>query len=76
MPDLLDDVLARLMARLPEIRPEKTRRIVQIAIGQDGGSDYGETVLALCNDGSLWVLVWAKQPGGERWARLNDIPQD
>nr|DAM75407.1 MAG TPA: hypothetical protein [Caudoviricetes sp.] len=40
---------------------------------------YLESMIALCNDGSLWqrniVVTERKRDCGE-WFRLNDIPQD
>ena len=56
------------------------RKIVQIAISNALINEgYMESVIALCNDGSLWQrLIGAterKRNGGE-WFRLDDIPQD
>lgn len=56
------------------------RKIVQIAISNALINEcYMESVIALCNDGSLWQrligVTERKRDGGE-WLRLNDIPQD
>ena len=56
------------------------RKIVQIAISNALINEgYMESVIALCNDGSLWQrligVTERKRDGGE-WFRLNDIPQD
>jgi len=58
------------------VRPELTRRIVQIAVAAAEQAD--DVVLALCNDSSIWLLVWSRDGGEtrERWVRLADIPQD
>lgn len=61
--------------KLPPTEPEKTRRIVQIAIAS-GGRDREDLVAVLCNDASMWMLVWGEKPGNERWARIVGIPQD
>jgi hypothetical protein len=55
--------------------PPLTRRIVQIACA-NGGAENTDTVAALCNDGSVWLLVWGDRVGTERWVRLTDMPQD
>lgn len=56
------------------------RKIVQIAMSNALCNEgYMESMIALCNDGSLWQrLIGAterKRNGGE-WLRLDDIPQD
>ena len=56
------------------------RKIVQIAMSNALINEcYMESVIALCNDGSLWQrligVTERKRDGGE-WLRLNDIPQD
>lgn len=56
------------------------RKIVQIAISNALANEgYMETMIALCNDGSLWQrnigISENKSKGGE-WFRLNDVPQD
>ena len=56
------------------------RKIVQIAMSNALCNEgYMESMIALCNDGSLWQrLIGAterKGNGGE-WFRLDDIPQD
>ena len=56
------------------------RKIVQIAMSNALCNEgYMESMIALCNDGSLWQrIIWAterKRTGGE-WFRLDDIPQD
>ena len=56
------------------------RKIVQIAMSNVLNNEgYMESMIALCNDGSLWQrnigITERKRNGGE-WFRLNDIPQD
>lgn len=56
------------------------RKIVQIAISNTLANEgYMETMIALCNDGSLWQrnigISGNKSKGGE-WFKLNDVPQD
>lgn len=56
------------------------RQIVQIAMSNNLCNEgYMETMIALCNDGSLWRkiigVVRGKRDDGE-WVRLDDIPQD
>lgn len=56
------------------------RKIVQIAMSNTLCNEgYMESMIALCNDGSLWQrhigVTERKRDGGE-WFRLNDIPQD
>lgn len=56
------------------------RKIVQIAMSNALCNEgYMESMIALCNDGSLWQrLIGAterKRNDGE-WFRLDDIPQD
>lgn len=56
------------------------RKIVQIAMSNVLNNEgYMESMIALCNDGSLWQrnigITKRKRNGGE-WFRLNDIPQD
>ena len=70
------------------VEPERTRRIVQIetapehiqprhlGLGYEGreSSSNRATLYALCNDGTVWVMVWAESRS--RWERLRDIPQN
>lgn len=56
------------------------RKIVQIAMSNTLSNEgYLESMIALCNDGSLWQrnigITERKSDGGE-WFRLNNIPQD
>ncbi len=40
---------------------------------------YMESMIALCNDGSLWqrnIGITERKSNGGEWFRLNDIPQD
>ena len=56
------------------------RKIVQIAISNTLNNEgYMESMIALCNDGSLWqrnIGISGSQSKGGEWFRLNDIPQD
>ena len=56
------------------------RKIVQIAMSNTLNYEgYLESMIALCNDGSLWqrnVGISASQSKGGEWFRLNDVPQD
>lgn len=56
------------------------RKIVQIAMSNTLCNEgYMETMIALCNDGSLWqrnIGVTERKSEGGEWFRLNDIPQD
>jgi len=49
------------------------RKVVQIAVTQDASNDPTQSVLALCDDGTIWrtVMVYGWQP----WAQLPDVPQ-
>lgn len=56
------------------------RKIVQIAMSNALCNEgYMESMIALCNDGSLWQRIIGaterKRTSGE-WFRLDDIPQD
>lgn len=56
------------------------RKIVQIAMSNTLSNEgYLESMIALCNDGSLWQrnigVTERKRDGGE-WFRINDIPQE
>lgn len=56
------------------------RKIVQIAMSNTLSNEgYQESIIALCNDGSLWQIAVQitdeKSMGGE-WFRLNNIPQN
>lgn len=48
-----------------------TRKIIQIAVATDAQDDTDTTIIALCNDGTVWRM-WAST---EQWKRLPDIPQ-
>ncbi len=51
------------------------RSPVQIAVVPDT-PDYPETVYALCDDGSIWFLIFALSPTElDTRCRLPDIPQ-
>jgi hypothetical protein len=57
-----------------------TRKIVQIAAAQcwdNHVEDLDLSLYALCDDGSLWVYLWARDPEDhpDRWRQLNEIPQ-
>ena len=56
------------------------RKIVQIAISNTLSNEgYLESMIALCNDGSLWqrnIGVTERKSNGGEWFRINDIPQD
>ena len=56
------------------------RKIVQIAMSNTLSNEgYLESMIALCNDGSLWqrkIGVTERKSDGGEWFRLNDIPQD
>ena len=56
------------------------RKIVQIAISNTLNNEgYMESMIALCNDGSLWqrnIGISGSQSKGGEWFRLNDVPQD
>lgn len=58
----------------------QVRKIVQIAMSNTLSNEgYLESMIALCNDGSLWqrnIGVTERKSGGGEWFRLNDIPQD
>jgi len=48
------------------------RKIIQITTGCDHIKGCVYEIIALCDDGSVWIV-----PGNEDfWLRLNDIPQD
>lgn len=56
------------------------RKIVQIAMSNNlNGNSYMETMLALCDDGTLWqrgIRFSDERFEGGEWFRLDDIPQD
>ena len=56
------------------------RKIVQIAMSNVLNNEgYMESMIALCNDGSLWqrnIVITERKSNGGEWFRLNDIPQD
>lgn len=56
------------------------RKIVQIAISNTLNNEgYMESMIALCNDGSLWqraVQITDEKSIGGEWFRLKDIPQN
>lgn len=56
------------------------RKIVQIAMSNTLCNEgYMESMIALCNDGSLWqrnIGITERKSNGGEWFRLNDIPQD
>jgi len=56
------------------------RKIVQIAMSNTLSNEgYLESMIALCNDGSLWqrnIGVTERKSDGGEWFRINDIPQD
>lgn len=63
--------VGRSKGRLPGQGP---RKVVQIAMWQDGSDGYVVSVMyALCDDGT----IWAHRPEymqSERWERVKDIP--
>lgn len=50
------------------------RKIVQIAMSQDATDDPALSVLALCDDGTVWRTVMAY--GWQKWERLPPVPQE
>lgn len=56
------------------------RKIVQIAMSNTLSNEgYLESMIALCNDGSLWqrnIGVTERKSDGGEWFRINDIPQE
>jgi hypothetical protein len=72
----------------PIHEPSWTRKIIQIEAAPEhiqprhlglgyAGRDTSlnrASLYALCNDGTLWVMVWVDQQA--HWERLKDIPQD
>ena len=56
------------------------RKIVQIAMSNTLSNEgYLESMIALCNDSSLWqrnIGVTERKSDGGEWFRINDIPQD
>lgn len=56
------------------------RKIVQIAMSNVLNNEgYMESMIALCNDGSLWqraVQITDEKSMGGEWFRLNNIPQN
>lgn len=49
------------------------RKIIQICSNANDELETGESLFALCNDGSVW---WNSSEPGWEWQRLPDIPQD
>lgn len=53
------------------------RRIIQIAMSESSDSENGgnRTLLALCDDGTLWELVTPSGPDDKpRWVHVLPIP--
>ncbi|WP_253181220.1 hypothetical protein [Haemophilus quentini] len=64
----------------------KMRKIVQIAVAECmaydndcGDLEQSETIVALCNDGTLWRR-WLNTTGANRnepkWVKIENVPQD
>ena len=62
------------------------RKIIQIAVSESMGYDnnsenleQSETIVALCNDGTLWRR-WLNLVGYNRndpkWVKIENVPQD
>jgi hypothetical protein len=55
------------------------RRVVRIAVSEacamveNGDTDWARTIVALCDDGSMWALNNEVQNG---WFRLPEIPEE
>lgn len=49
------------------------RKIIQICSNYNSELDFGESLFALCDDGSVW---WNAGGIDHEWKRLSDIPQD
>jgi hypothetical protein len=49
-----------------------TRKIIQIAATASG--DDPDTVYALCDDGSLWMMLLMGVPGEWVWERFPEVP--
>ncbi|MFU2079319.1 hypothetical protein ACLQ91_01865 [Avibacterium endocarditidis] len=49
------------------------RKIIQICSNYNSELTNGESLFALCNDGSVW---WSDATLDFGWKRLLDIPQD
>ena len=59
----------------PEDEPAPAgRKIVQIAALPETSSQF-DTVLALCDDGSLWWLVWVPEQAWHRFPEIPEIPE-
>nr|DAR75139.1 MAG TPA: hypothetical protein [Caudoviricetes sp.] len=69
-----------LVERISNAVNPPARKILQIAISNTLNNEgYMESMIALCNDGSLWqrnIGISGSQSKGGEWFRLNDVPQD
>ncbi|MBS5162653.1 hypothetical protein INP91_07205 [Haemophilus parainfluenzae] len=69
-----------LVERISNAVNTPARKIVQIAMSNNlNGNSYMETMIALCDDGTLWqrgVRFSDERFEGGEWFRLNDVPQD
>lgn len=73
----------------PTIKPvsmKHGRKIIQIAVAECmaydndcGDLEQSETIVALCNDGTLWSR-WLNTTGANRnepkWVKIENVPQD
>ncbi|KGQ56318.1 hypothetical protein IO44_03120 [Gallibacterium anatis str. Avicor] len=49
------------------------RKVIQICANSNNAMINGESLFALCDDGSVWALTESLDCG---WVRFPDIPQD
>jgi hypothetical protein len=52
---------------------KEIRRITRIHFA---GGHYGQTILAECNDGTIWKLGYYTEVPNWRWQKMPPIPQD
>lgn len=53
---------------------DMTRKPVQLTVAAGTNDDTGDTLFALCNDGTIWAL-YVDDRVDARWRRVQDIPQ-
>ena len=51
------------------------RKIIQISSSSETADRY-QTIIALCNDGTVWRMVARNNPEDCCWVQLQEIPQD